>query len=150
MTISIGSDHAGYDLKNEIKNFIHDLNKSMPFDRIIINDRGTYSNENCDYPDFAHLVAEDVSSKKSKIGILICGSGNGINMSANKHRDIRSALCWNSEIAELARLHNNANILTLPARYILLDEAIKCIKSFLNTEFEGSRHQKRINKINLK
>jgi ribose 5-phosphate isomerase B len=142
MKISIGSDHAGFDLKLKLKEYI----KSINFEII---DRGTYSNESCDYPDYAHLVSYDVLNKESRFGILICGSGNGINMTANKWQDIRSALCWNKEIAELARLHNDANILTLPARYISIEEAIECINKFINTEFEGGRHQNRINKINL-
>ena len=148
MNISIGSDHAGYDLKLKIKEYLQSIDK--PFDRIMVNDRGTYLNESCDYPDYAHLVADDVVNKKSKFGILICGSGNGINMSANKWRDIRSALCWEPEIAKLSRQHNDANILTLPGRYISVEKAIECVDIFMNTQFDGGRHQKRINKINLK
>ena len=100
-----------------------------------------------DYPDTIHPVAEDVSNKKSDIGIIICGSGNGANMTANKHKSIRSALCWNSHIATLARQHNNANILSLPARFISLDEAKEIVDHFLSTDFEGGRHQRRIEKI---
>ena len=100
-----------------------------------------------DYPDTIHPVAEDVSSQKSDIGIIICGSGNGANMTANKHKSIRSALCWNTQIAALARQHNNANILSLPARFISLDEAKEIVDLFLSTEFEGGRHQRRIEKI---
>lgn len=148
MIISIGSDHAGFDLKQELKNYIQGIDfKSNFMESILINDRGTYSTESCDYPDYAHLVAKDVSNKESKFGILICGSGNGINITANKWKDIRSALCWEPEIAELARLHNDANILTLPGRYIDIEKAIQCFDIFIKTEFEGGRHQKRINKI---
>ena len=100
-----------------------------------------------DYPDTIHPVAEDVSNQKSDIGIIICGSGNGANMTANKHKSIRSALCWNSHIATLARQHNNANILSLPARFISLDEAKEIVDHFLSTDFEGGRHQRRIDKI---
>ena len=100
-----------------------------------------------DYPDTTHPVAEDVSNQKSDIGIIICGSGNGANMTANKHKSIRSALCWNSQTAALARQHNNANILSLPARFISLDEAKEIVDVFLSTEFEGGRHQRRIEKI---
>lgn len=147
MTISIGSDHAGFELKSKIKEYLHNINR--PLDRILINDRGTYTNESCNYADYAHLVAIDVVSKKSKFGILICGSGNGINMTANKWKGIRSALCWKPEISEMARLHNDANILTLPGRYISEEDAFKCIDLFIKTQFEGGRHQKRVNSINL-
>jgi ribose 5-phosphate isomerase B len=148
MNISIGSDHAGYDLKLKIKEYLQSIDK--PFDRIMVNDRGTYLNESCDYSDYAHLVADDVVNKKSKFGILICGTGNGINMTANKWKDIRSALCWEPEIAKLSRQHNDANILTLPGRYISFEKAIECVDIFMNTYFEGGRHKNRINKINLK
>jgi ribose 5-phosphate isomerase B len=147
MNISIGSDHAGYELKLKLKEYLQNINRQ--FDRIMINDRGTYSNESCNYADYAHLVASDVVNKKSKFGILICGSGNGINMTANKWNDIRAALCWKSEIAEMARLHNDSNILTLPGRYISVEEAIECVNIFINTQFEGGRHKNRVNSINL-
>lgn len=139
MKIAIGSDHAGYDLKEKIKKY---------FDEIDVDyiDYGTHSNESADYPDFAHLVAKDVE-ENNKIGVLICGSGNGINMTANKHQGIRSALCWNKEIAELARLHNDANIIALPARFIKEENAIEAVKVFIKTDFEGGRHTKRVNKI---
>ena len=142
--ISLGSDHAGWELKQKIKEY---LNSKVGLERIEINDWGCYSDERCDYPDFAHAVAKDVSEGNCDFGILICGSGNGINMSANKWSDVRSALCWNDEIAELARLHNDANILTLPGRYISINMAIKCIDKFMNTEFEGGRHTDRVRKI---
>lgn len=110
-------------------------------------DEGTYSEERADYPDYAHEVARTVEAGEVDYGILLCGSGNGINMAANKHKGIRSALCWNSEITELARLHNDANILALPARYLTFDEAKAMVNVFLETEFEGGRHQSRIDKI---
>ena len=112
----------------------------------VIN-HGTDDEDSMDYPDTIHPVAEDVSNQKSDIGIIICGSGNGANMTANKHKSIRSALCWNSHIATLARQHNNANILSLPARFISLNEAKEIVDHFLSTDFEGGRHQRRIDKI---
>lgn len=140
MKIAIGSDHAGFKLKQELLSYLGTLN-------IEVKDYGCHSEERADYPDFAHLVASDVESKKSDFGILICGSGNGINMAANKHKGIRSALCWNKEIAILARNHNNANVLALPGRYISTEEAINCVQAFITEKFEGGRHQDRINKI---
>lgn len=138
--IPIGCDHAGYQLKKTIIN--HLINNGYE-----INDVGAFSEESVDYPDFAHQVAHFIEEKKATLGILICGSGNGINMAANKHKAIRSALCWKPEIAELARLHNDANIIALPARFISENEAIKCVDVFLKTQFEGGRHSNRVNKI---
>ena len=138
--IPIGADHAGYELKEKVKDF---LNKKG----IDVKDFGCYSKDSIDYPDFGHPVAEMVETHPGMRGILICGSGNGINMTANKHQGIRSALCWNKEIAELSRLHNDANIIALPARFISEKEAIEMIEIFLTTHFEGGRHQTRINKI---
>lgn len=143
MKVSIGCDHAGWELKEKVKQYLSDSN-------IQVNDKGCYSVERCDYPDFAHQVAEDVLGNVCEFGVLICGSGNGINMTANKHSGIRSALCWSPEIANMARLHNDANILTLPGRYISVDDAFKCVDEFINTGFEGGRHLDRINKINIK
>ncbi|HSH66490.1 MAG TPA: ribose 5-phosphate isomerase B [Bacteroidia bacterium] len=140
MKIAIGCDHAGFELKEKLKAFI----KTKGWE---VKDFGTYSEERADYPDFAHLVAESVENKENDFGLLMCGSGNGINMTANKHKGIRSALCWNAEIAELARLHNDANILTLPARFITEEEAKKCVSVFYSTEFEGGRHTDRVHKI---
>lgn len=140
MLISIGSDHAGFKLKEEVKKYLSSLN-------ITYKDCGTFSEDSVDYPDFGHAVANDVLNKQADLGIVICGSGNGINISANKHKGIRSALCWNEEIAKLARLHNNANILALPGRFIDTEEAKRAVKIFITTEFEGGRHQNRINKI---
>lgn len=143
MKISIGSDHAGFELKEIIKEYL----SKIP--NINIDDKGCFSEERCDYPDFAHLVSNDVVSGECLFGILVCGSGNGINMTANKRKGVRSALCWSSEIANLARLHNDANILTLPGRYISKEEAIKCVDEFTKTGFEGGRHSDRIKKIDL-
>ena len=112
-------------------------------------DCGSYSVERADYPDYAHKVAEGVLSDKNSLGILICGSGNGVNITANKHAGIRAALCWNSEIAALARQHNNANVMSLPARYMDFGEAIKCVNAFLQSQFEGGRHLDRVNKIEV-
>ena len=141
MRISIGCDHAAFELKEKVKQYLSTKQG------IELNDWGCYSDERCDYPDFGHAVAEDVNNKKCDFGILMCGSGNGINMTANKWSGVRSALCWNSEIANMARLHNDANILTLPGRYISEEEAFKCVDEFLNTGFEGGRHSDRIEKI---
>ena len=141
--ISLGSDHAGFELKEYIKEYLQSITEH----KLDINDWGCYSEERVDYPDFAHKVANQVSEGKSDLGILVCGSGNGISMAANKWEDIRCALCWNSEITEMARLHNDANILSLPGRYISKEEAIKCVDIFLNTQFEGGRHADRIVKI---
>jgi ribose 5-phosphate isomerase B len=138
--IPIGADHAGFQLKETLKK--HLISKGYE-----VNDFGCYSEESIDYPDFAHPVAEMVEQNKGMLGILICGSGNGISMSANKHQGIRSALCWKTEVAELARLHNDANILTLPARFISDAEAIEMVDVFFSTAFEGGRHQKRVDKI---
>lgn len=140
--IAIGSDHAGFDLKQNLLEYLNTKNYS-------VNDKGCFSAERADYPDFGHAVAVSVLNKEAEFGVLMCGSGNGINMSANKHPGIRAALCWNSEIASLARLHNDANILVLPARYISLEEAQRCADVFFTTKFEGGRHQTRIEKIDI-
>ena len=142
--ISLGSDHAGWKLKQTIKEYLH---QKIGLEKVEINDWGCYSDERCDYPDFAHKVAEDIENKKCDFGILICGSGNGINMTANKWSGVRSALCWKPEIAEMSRLHNDANILTLPGRYISEVDALACLDIFLSTEFEGGRHSDRVQKI---
>lgn len=138
--IAIGSDHAGFDLKEAVIKYLKSKN-------IEVKDFGPYTNERADYPDYAHPVANEVENNKADLGVLICGSGNGINMTANKHQGIRSALCWQEDIAEMARLHNNANIIALPARYISEELALKCVDIFINTEFEGGRHTQRVNKI---
>jgi ribose 5-phosphate isomerase B len=138
--IAIGSDHAGFELKEVLISYLKTKN-------IEVVDKGCYSLERVDYPDAAHAVATAVTNNEVTFGILMCGSGNGINMSANKHHGIRAALCWNSEISALARQHNDANILTLPARYISIDEAKRCVDAFLTEQFEGGRHADRIKKI---
>lgn len=143
MIIPIGCDHAGFELKNSLIEYL--INQGHE-----IKDFGTFSEESIDYPDYAHPVASFIEENNDSVGILICGSGNGINMSANKHQGIRAALCWLPEIAKLAREHNNANIISLPARFINLSEAKEMIDLFLSTDFEGGRHQKRIDKIPFK
>lgn len=140
MKISIGNDHAGTSYKQLIQQKLEALGHE------VVN-YGTDSEDSVDYPDFVHPVANDVENKKVDLGIIICGSGNGANMTANKHQGIRSALCWNKEIAELARSHNNANILSIPSRFVSETLALNMVDVFLNTEFEGGRHQKRIDKI---
>ena len=141
-SIAIGCDHAGFELKQGIKLILEDQG-------YVVIDKGCFSMDSVDYPDFAHAVATAVLAREVEFGILMCGSGNGINMTANKHKGIRAALCWKSEIAELARKHNDANILVMPARFIEFDEAKSCVEVFLNQEFEGGRHQKRIDKMNI-
>ena len=138
--IPIGADHAGFNLKGKIIEFLESKGHQ-------VKDFGCFSEESIDYPDFAHPVAEMIEQNTGMLGILICGSGNGINMTANKHKGIRSALCWNKEIAELARQHNDANIVSLPARFISEKEALEIVDTFLGTAFEGGRHQRRIDKI---
>ena len=138
MKLSIGNDHAGFDYKNFIIENLKNHN--------IIN-HGTDEKKSVDYPDFAHPVALDIENKISELGILICGSGNGVAMTANKHNNIRAALCWNKEVAKLAKQHNNANILCIPARFLTKEEALQIVKYFIETNFEGGRHEKRINKI---
>ena len=140
MKIAIGSDHAGFELKEKLKAYL--VKKGFE-----IKDFGTYSADRADYPDFAHPVAQAVEDNQFERGVLICGSGNGVNMTANRHHGVRSALCWNAEIAELARLHNDANIIALPARFITEHEAEKSLDIFLSTAFEGGRHTDRVKKI---
>lgn len=140
LRIGMGSDHAGFELKEYLRKYLTEKGYD-------IKDVGCYTNERCDYPDFAHLVARDVTSKNVDMAILSCGSGNGINMAANRHKGVRSALCWNVEIAKMARLHNDANILTLPGRYISEEEAKEIVNVFVTTEFEGGRHAGRVEKI---
>lgn len=138
--ITIGSDHAGIDLKHRIKDHL----RSKGFD---ITDKGTHVKDSVDYPDYAHAVAKAVVSSNGECGIVICGSGNGVNITANKHAGIRSALAWTPEVAALARQHNNANILALPARFITDEQAMAIVDAFLGATFEGGRHQRRIELI---
>ncbi|MFH6767324.1 ribose 5-phosphate isomerase B [Gaetbulibacter aquiaggeris] len=140
MTISIGNDHAGVEYKFEII-------KHLKLKGYTIKNYGTDTTDSVDYPDFIHPVASDVEEKRADFGIIICGSGNGANMTANKHQGVRSALCWNKEIVALARQHNNANILSIPARFTALQQVIEMVDTFFETKFEGGRHQARVNKI---
>jgi ribose 5-phosphate isomerase B len=140
MKISIGNDHAGTEYKLAIIGLLKSLNNE------VIN-HGTNSTDSVDYADFVHPVANDVEEDIADLGIIICGSGNGASMTANKHQKIRAALCWNKEITALARQHNDANILSLPARFISLPQALEMVKTFLETPFEGGRHERRIEKI---
>ena len=139
MKIAIASDHAGYDLKRQLKEF---------FVKISFIDVGTFSEESVDYPDYAHKAIEQYNQGNCEKVILICGSGNGIQMTANKYKNIRCGLCWDPEIAQLARSHNNVNVIAMPARYISFNTAKEIVQTFLETPFEGGRHQKRIDKIN--
>ncbi|MFO7658476.1 MAG: ribose 5-phosphate isomerase B [Bacteroidales bacterium] len=143
MKIALAADHAGYELKENLKNYLESKGYSVV-------DYGTHSAESSDYADYAHPMAMSVENGESTFGISICGSGNGINMTVNKHPKIRSALCWNIEIAELARRHNDANICALPARFISYDLACSIADKFLSSSFDGGRHQARIDKIPLK
>ena len=140
-TIGIASDHAGFDLKKIITDYLINLG-------IEITDFGTHSAESMDYPDIAHPLANSVERREVEAGIAICGSGNGINMTVNKHQGIRAALCWTPELAKLAREHNDANILSLPARFISPETALEIVSIFISTSFEGGRHETRVNKIN--
>ena len=138
--IGIACDHAGFDYKEQLKKYLSSSGKE-------IIDYGCFSLESVDYPDFAHKLSESIEKEENQLGIQFCGTGNGINMSANKHQGIRAALCWNTHIAEQARLHNNANVLTMPARHLEWNEVKEIVDVFLNTNFEGGRHEKRVNKI---
>ncbi len=138
--IVIGNDHAGTDYKNAIV-------AHLEVKGYAVKNYGTDSEASVDYPDFVHPVAEDVETNKANFGIIICGSGNGANMTANKHQKVRSALCWNKEIVALARQHNDANILSIPARFTALPQVLEMVDTFFETKFEGGRHEKRVNKI---
>lgn len=140
LTLAIGSDHAGYDYKESIKTYLAQKG-------FTIIDFGTSNKDSVDYPDYVHPLAFEVASGQIELGILICGSANGVCMTANKHREIRAAIAWNEATATLARQHNNANILCLPARFISIEEALKFSELFINTSFEGGRHQQRVEKI---
>ena len=140
MTIAIGNDHAGTEYKKTIQHRLEELGHK------VIN-HGTDSSDSVDYPDFVHPVAEMVAKGEAELGVLICGSGNGVSMTANKHQKVRAALCWTKEIVALAREHNDANILSIPARFTSVPQAIAMVDTFLGTEFEGGRHQRRVEKI---
>ncbi|WP_040279575.1 ribose 5-phosphate isomerase B [Psychroserpens damuponensis] len=142
MTISIGNDHAGTEYK-------HAILAHLEAKGYTVNNYGTNTNDSVDYPDFVHPVATDVANNKVDFGILICGSANGVAMTANKHQNVRAGICWIKEITELTRQHNNANICCIPARYTALQQAIAIVDTFLDTQFEGGRHQNRVDKIPL-
>lgn len=138
--IAIGGDHAGFELKAKIKSNLSDTEYQ-------ITDFGTNSPDSVDYPDYVHPLANSIQEGQNTLGILICGSGNGVCMTANKHKGIRAALCWNVELALLARQHNNANIICIPARFVESSLAIEMVKAFLKEDFEGGRHERRVSKI---
>lgn len=140
--IAIASDHAGFERKQNIIKYLESKD-------YLFNDFGTYSDEGVDYPDFVHPLATAIEKNEYQIGLILCGSGNGVNMTANKHQGIRSALCWNIEIAALARKHNDANVCAMPARFLNENEVIEITDTFLHTDFEGGRHQNRIKKISI-
>lgn len=140
MKIAIGGDHAGFEYKQELIKYLANQGH-------VVKDFGPYSNESSDYPDFSHLVSAEVEQGNYDFGILICGSANGVAMTANKHQGIRAAIAWKPELARLAREHNNANVLCLPARFITLEEAKEFAALFITTPFEGGRHERRVNKI---
>lgn len=142
-TIGLCSDHAGFELKEFVKQILDERN--IPY-----KDFGTHSTESCDYPDFAHPLAAAIEAEEVYPGIAICGSGNGISMTLNKHQGVRAALCWMEEISALARAHTDANILVMPGRFISHEEALKVLNAFLTTPYEGGRHQRRIDKIPVK
>ncbi len=138
--IAIGADHAGFEYKELLKKWLEKNGYS-------VKDFGTYNTESADYPDFAHPVANSVEKNEFDLGVLVCGSANGVAITANKHQGVRAALCWNEELASLARQHNNANVLCLPARFVDVDLAEKILDRFLHSSFEGGRHERRVNKI---
>lgn len=140
MKIAIGSDHAGFDYKEHLR-------QKFTEQGFELTDFGAYSTDSADYPDFAHPVAQSVEDGKADFGILICGSGNGVCITANKHKGVRAALCWNNDLAALARQHNNANVICIPARFVDMETALSMAQTFLRTEFEGGRHQRRVEKI---
>ena len=138
--IAIGSDHAGVDYKKEVKSWLEEKG-------FTVKDFGTYNSDSVDYPDFAHPTANSVETGEASFGILFCGSANGVAITANKHNGIRAGLCWVTEVAELVRLHNDANMICVPARFVSLELAKEMIEKFMTTSFEGGRHQNRVNKI---
>lgn len=140
MNIAIASDHAGVQYKKELVDYMTHLGYQ-------VQDLGPYTEDSVDYPDFAHRLADTVLSKKADLGIILCGTGNGVAMAANKHQGIRAGLSWNKEVAALVRQHNDANILAVPARFVSVEEAKEIVKTYLETPFEGGRHQRRVDKI---
>lgn len=140
LPVAIGSDHAGFECKEAIKKYLSQKG-------VQLNDFGTHSPDSVDYPDFAHPVANEVEQGKAAFGILVCGSGNGVAMAANKHEGIRAALCWSEEITSLGRKHNNANVICIPGRFVSAELAEKMVEIFMNTDFEGGRHARRVGKI---
>ena len=140
MKIAIGNDHAGVEVKRKIENYLNEKGHT------VIN-KGSDGKESVDYPDFIHPVSIEVKEKKAQIGIIICGSGNGAAMTANKHKGVRAAICWSEEIAELAKQHNDANIISIPSRFLSEEETISIVEAFIKTDFDGGRHKRRIDKI---
>ncbi len=138
--IAIGGDHAGFEYKQEVVKHLQEKGYE-------VKDYGPFSADSCDYPDYVHPLAQSIEGNENELGILICGSGNGVALTANKYAGVRAALVWEKELAELARQHNNANVIALPARFISLDSAIEYVDAFLTTEFEGGRHERRVEKI---
>lgn len=142
--IGFASDHAGYAMKEILKSFLAQWAPDVE-----IEDFGTYSEDSCDYPDFAHKLGEAISSGRLQWGVAVCGSANGISMSLNKHSSVRAAICWTEEITSLARQHNDANVISVPGRFVSDDLGRKMVETFFSTEFEGGRHERRVEKINL-
>ena len=140
MKIAIGGDHAGFSYKKEIKKYLEEKGHE-------VTDYGTSSLDSTDYPDYAHPLSESIENNTNELGVLICGSGNGVCMTANKHQLVRAALCWNTQIAYLSRLHNNANVICIPSRFVALELALEMVDMFLDTKFEAGRHERRVNKI---
>ena len=142
MNLAMASDHAGFALKQKVRAFLEEQGAK-------VKDFGCYSTESCDYPDFAHPLADAVEKGEFDFGIVICSTGNGICITANKHQGIRAALCWDTPLAELARQHNNANVLGMPANFISEEKALDIVRTFFTTDFEGGRHERRVNKITI-
>ena len=140
MNILVSNDHAGVQLKNEVKSFLEDKG-------YVVENLGDNSGESVDYPDIIHPLAKEISENKDKKGIIMCGTGNGVSMVANKYEGVRAGLCWSKEIAALIRKHNDANVLSLPARFLSIKEALEIVEVFLETDFEGGRHERRVDKI---
>lgn len=141
-TIAIGCDHAGFPYKSSVIRLLQSKG-------IKVLDMGTDSSDAVDYPDFVHPVADSIENQESELGVTLCGSGNGVAMTANKHQNIRAAICWNEDLATLSRQHNNANIISIPVRFVSEELALKMVETFVNTEFEGGRHARRVNKISI-